>query len=81
MARGWGRDEEDIDEPATHAAEPDKRSAAERRAEQERARKIQSLELQRERILSEKTSNPARRAALQAALEQVEAELQSSIES
>ena len=43
-------------------------------AEQARAR--QMLRLKRERILSEKTSHPARRSALQAALKDIEAELQ-----
>ncbi len=75
MARGWGKDEEDIDEPQPHFTPQDKRSETERKAEQERVRKIQLLDLQRERILSERTSNPARRAALQAALAQVESEL------
>lgn len=42
----------------------------------ERARARQLLELKRERILSEKTSHPARRAALQQALQEVEAELE-----
>jgi hypothetical protein len=41
----------------------------------ERARQKQSLNLQRENILSQKTSHPARRAALAAALEQVEAQI------
>lgn len=45
-------------------------------AEAERSRARQLLELKRERILSEKTSHPARRAALQAALREIEAELE-----
>ena len=51
---------------------------ARRAAEQdrtERARKKQSLQLQRENILSQRTSNPARRAALEAALTQIEAQI------
>ncbi len=47
---------------------------ARRAAEQQRAareREKQSLSLQRENILSQKTSNPGRRAALEAALAQV----------
>ncbi len=43
-------------------------------AVQIRARQL--LELKRERILAEKTSHPIRRAALQSALKEVEAELQ-----
>ncbi len=37
----------------------------------------QALNLQRENILSQRTSNPGRRAALEAALEQIEAQIQS----
>ncbi len=50
-----------------------------RAAEQERAareREKQALGLQRENILSQKTSNPGRRAALEAALAQVESRIQ-----
>lgn len=39
------------------------------------ARRKQALELQREHILSQRTSNAHRRAALAAALEQVETQL------
>jgi hypothetical protein len=51
---------------------------AKRVAEQERtqrARQKQSLELQRENILSQRTSNPARRTALEAALKHIEAQI------
>jgi hypothetical protein len=51
---------------------------ARRLAEQvrtDRAREIQALNLQRENILSQRTSSPARRAALEAALAQVEAQI------
>jgi len=41
----------------------------------QRARQKQSLDLQRERILSQRTSNPARRAALEAALKDIEAQI------
>ncbi|MGA7859659.1 MAG: hypothetical protein WCA11_17115 [Terracidiphilus sp.] len=41
----------------------------------ERERKKQALHLQRENILSQKTSNPARRAALEAALTQIESQI------
>ena len=52
---------------------------ARRAAEHERAareREKQALSLQRENILSQKTSNPGRRAALEAALAQVESRIQ-----
>jgi hypothetical protein len=40
------------------------------------ARQRQELNLQKENILGQRTSNPGRRAALEAALAQVEAQLQ-----
>ena len=50
-----------------------KRLAQHIRAEKERQK--QALNLQRENILSQKTSNPARRTALEAALAQIEGQL------
>ncbi len=44
-------------------------------AKASKAREKQALELQRERILSERTSSPHRRAALHAALADVESRL------
>lgn len=41
-----------------------------------RARQRQALQLQRENILSQRTSNSNRRAALEAALAQIESQLQ-----
>ena len=41
-----------------------------------RARQRQALDLQRENILSQRTSNPSRRAALEAALAQIESQIQ-----
>ncbi|MGD0801206.1 MAG: hypothetical protein ABR906_07820 [Terracidiphilus sp.] len=40
-----------------------------------RARQKQMLDLQRENILSQRTSNPARRTALEAALNQIEGQI------
>ncbi len=42
----------------------------------ERERQIQALKLQRENILSQRTSNPARRTALEAALTQIESQIE-----
>jgi hypothetical protein len=42
----------------------------------EKERQKQALNLQRENILSQKTSNPARRTALEAALVQIEAQIE-----
>ena len=52
---------------------------AKRQAEQSRTnrdRQKQALNLQRENILSQRTSHPARRAALEAALTQIEEQIQ-----
>ena len=51
---------------------------ARRLAEQNRAthaRQLQALDLQRQNILSQRTSSPTRRAALEAALSQIEAQI------
>ena len=50
-----------------------RRVAAQNSAARERQK--QSLNLQRENILSQRTSSPARRAALEAALAHVEAQI------
>ena len=42
----------------------------------DRARVKQALDLQRENILSQRTSHPARRAALEAALNHIEAQIE-----
>jgi hypothetical protein len=81
MARGW--ESKSVEEqmanvtdrkPAgAHEAtmtESERRLAAENRAATERKR--QSLNLQRENILSQRTSSPQRRAALAAALAEIE---------
>jgi hypothetical protein len=77
MARGW--ESKSVEEQvAEKQAEPEhaegKPNAAEEAA---RKRQRQELELQRERILDERTSNPHRRAALEAALTEIEARLAS----
>jgi hypothetical protein len=53
----------------------DARRAAEK-IRSERERQKQSLNLQRENILSQKTSHPARRTALEAALVQIESQIE-----
>ncbi len=45
-------------------------------AEQERQRRVQGLTMQRERVLSERTSSPHRRGALENALADIERELE-----
>ena len=61
-------------EPANaFETEDARRLAASQRAVREREK--QSLNLQRENILSQRTSNPGRRQALEAALAQIEGQL------
>lgn len=50
-------------------------SAGQRLAEADRQRRLQALQLQRERVLSERTSSPHRRSALEAALLEIEEQL------
>ncbi len=59
--------------PQTNSPRPD--PAAAHAAEAERKRRRQALELQRERILSERTSSPHRRTALSDALAAIEEQL------
>ena len=79
MARGWESKsvEEQMSEVSPKATQENgealKKSAAAEKAVI--ARRRQALELQREHILAQRTSNTHRRAALAAALEQVEAQL------
>ena len=79
MARGWESKsvEEQVEQQAEQRAEAAKAASkhVDRAAGAEQARSRQLLELKRERILSEKTSHPVRRAALQTALQEIEAEL------
>jgi hypothetical protein len=81
MARGWEsksveeqRSNASEDAPAGSTADERHRAAAQERAARERQR--QSLHLQRELILSQRTSSPARRAALEDALKQIEAQIE-----
>jgi hypothetical protein len=84
MARGW--ESKSVEEQIANATEQkpprpgealmteaERRSAADQRAASERRK--QALNLQRENILSQRTSNPARRAALSAALTEIEAQI------
>jgi len=81
MARGW--ESKSVEEQMANAAEQkpprpgealmteaERRLAADQRASTERRR--QELNLQRENVLSQRTSSPARRAALAMALAEIE---------
>jgi hypothetical protein len=78
MARGW--ESKSVEEQQS-SADPTSTGAvlgAQKRFGVEKAhreRQKQELELQRERILSSRTSSPVRRAALEAALADIESRL------
>jgi hypothetical protein len=70
MSKGW--ESKSVEEQQAERAVPVEVRA---RIDGPKARARQTLELQREQILSTRTSNPHRRAALEAALAQVEAQI------
>ncbi len=75
MSRGWeskSGEAQQVEQQVASALEPVVTSHLE---EAERKRKLQSLQLQRERILSERTSSPHRRTALTNALADIEEKL------
>jgi len=80
MARGWESKSVEEQMAASQQSATFSGSAQDLRKKQvdqaHLARQRQSLALQRENILSQRTSNPGRRAALAAALEQIEAQIQ-----
>jgi hypothetical protein len=75
MARGWESKsvEEQVAERESAVHVGDGKPDAATEAARKRERQI--LELQRERILDERTSNQHRRAALEAALKDIESKL------
>ena len=86
MSRGWesksveGQQEQQqasqqVDQHAIdrNTAVGDRRAAS--LADAEKKRRLQALEMQRERILSERTSSPHRRSALENALADIEERL------
>jgi hypothetical protein len=73
MSRGW--ESKSVEEQQSQADAP-KQNPAEANAEAANRKRLrQTLELQRERILSERTSSPHRRSALENALADVEEKL------
>lgn len=64
-----------MEEQQSQAAAPQPDPARAKAEEAERKRRRQALELQRERVLSERTSNPHRRSALELALADIEEKL------
>jgi hypothetical protein len=79
MARGWeSKSVEEQQASGSLSASSTPSAADVKRTGEERARverQRQDLDLQRERILSERTSSPVRRAALEAALADIESRL------
>ena len=73
MSRGW--ESKSVEEQQNQAAAPKPVSEETSAEVAERKRKRQALELQRERILSERTSSPHRRSALTVALADIEEKL------
>jgi hypothetical protein len=78
MARGW--ESKSVEEQQSSADPAGSEAAGDVFGQKglekaKRARQKQELDLQRERILSERTSSPLRRAALEAALAEIESRL------
>ena len=79
MSKGW--ESKSVEEQQAEASAPEgchlRADCAEaKRAEADRKRRVQALEMQRERVLSERTSSPHRRSALELALATIERELE-----
>jgi hypothetical protein len=73
MSRGW--ESKSVEEQQAQAMAPKLDKQALHAQEADRKRQRQDLELQRERILSERTSSPHRRTALTNALADIEEKL------
>lgn len=77
MARGWESKsvEDQVEQQSQSRQAPGPDGAGVSAEEAAKARQRQLLELERERILDERTSSPIRRAALEAALNDIESQL------
>ena len=78
MSKGW--ESKSVEEQQAQQSAPkivhSELTPEQQRAEADRKRRVQALELQRERVLSERTSSPHRRSALKLALASIEYELE-----
>ena len=78
MSKGW--ESKNVEEQQAEQSAPkpvaSDLSANQMRADADRKRRIQALEMSRERVLSERTSSPHRRSALELALASIEYELE-----
>jgi hypothetical protein len=75
MSKGWESKNVEEQQAASAAAKPEG-NPGDAASVADRKRRIQSLEMQRERVLSERTSSPHRRSALSLALATIERELE-----
>ena len=78
MSKGWESknvEEQQAQQAAGSAPKPEG-APADAASTADRKRRIQALEMQRERVLSERTSSPHRRSALELALATIERELE-----
>jgi hypothetical protein len=73
MSKGW--ESKSVEEQQAERAAMVEAKGHRQNLDGANARARQALELQREQILSARTANPHRRAALEAALAQVEAQI------
>ena len=74
MSKGW--ESKNIEEQQAEASAERVSAASVARDDADRKRRIQALEMQRERVLSERTSSPHRRGALALALATIERDLE-----
>jgi hypothetical protein len=79
MSKGWESknvEEQQAQQAAGSAPRKPEGDPADAASAAERKRRVQALEMQRERVLSERTSSPHRRSALELALATIERELE-----
>jgi len=78
MSKGW--ESKSVEQQQAEASAPKQKNPEldpeAHRTAAERKRRVQALEMQRERVLSERTSSPHRRSALELALATIEYELE-----
>lgn len=78
MSKGWESKSVEEQQAEASSAKPFKPAVdtAASLADAERKRRVQALKMQREHVLSQRTSSPHRRSALELALADIEHELQ-----
>ena len=78
MSKGWESKNVEEQQAAANTPRPERPESnhVARQAEAVQKRRIQALEMQRERVLSERTASPHRRSALELALATIENELE-----